>query len=133
LQELAHGSEPLVNRQIKDLTNKRARRIRAATEKRVDKVRQLVRLRGIGPNSAWLYVMEFFAWRRIRNRKQLAALAGLTPTPHQSSDRLRAYSVKIDWLYQGRHGLKFVGAIPTLHEAARKGVGGAKKTRLRKR
>jgi transposase len=28
--------------------------------------------------------MEFFGWRQIRNRKQLAALAGLTPTPYQS-------------------------------------------------
>jgi hypothetical protein len=45
-----------------------------------------VRLRGIGANSAWLYVMEFFGWRRIRNRKQLAAMAGLTPTPYQSGD-----------------------------------------------
>src|SRR5262245_55783002 len=30
--------------------------------------------------------MEFFGWRRIKNRKQLGALAGLTPTPYQSGD-----------------------------------------------
>jgi transposase len=30
--------------------------------------------------------MEFFAWRRFRNRRQVGALAGLTPTPHQSGE-----------------------------------------------
>ena len=48
------------------------------------KVKQLFELKGIGLNSAWLYVMEFFGWRRFRNRRELASLAGLTPTPHQS-------------------------------------------------
>jgi transposase len=102
----------LVDRQIKDLTNERARRIRTAQDKRVDQVRQLLRLRAIGPNSAWLYVMEFFGWRRIGNRKQLASLAGLTPTPHQSGDsdheqgiskagnrRLRTMAVEIAWCW----------------------------------
>jgi len=107
-----HERWQLVDRQIKDLTNERARRIRTSTDKSVDKVRQLLRLRGIGPNSAWLYVMEFFGWRHIRNRKQLAALAGLTPTPHQSGDsdheqgiskagnrRLRTMAVEIAWCW----------------------------------
>ena len=78
----------------------------------MDKVRQLLRVRGIGFNSAWMYVMEFFGWRRIRNRKQLAALAGLTPTPYQSGDdhheqgiskagnrRLRTMAVEIAWCW----------------------------------
>jgi transposase len=107
-----HERWQLVDRQIKDLTNERARRIRTSKDKGMDKVRQLLRLRGIGPNSAWLYVMEFFGWRRIRNRKQLAALAGLTPTPHQSGDsdheqgiskagnrRLRTMAVEIAWCW----------------------------------
>jgi transposase len=107
-----HERWQLVDRQIKELTNERARRIRTAKDKSVDQVRQLLRLRGIGANSAWLYVMEFFGWRRIRNRKQLAALAGLTPTPHQSGDsdheqgiskagnrRLRTMAVEIAWCW----------------------------------
>jgi transposase len=107
-----HQRWQLVDRQIKDLTKERARRIRTSKDTHVDKVRQLLRLRGIGPNSAWLYVMEFFGWRRIRNRKQLAALAGLTPTPHQSGDsdheqgiskagnrRLRTMAVEIAWCW----------------------------------
>jgi transposase len=52
----------------------------------VEKVRQLLDLRGIGINSAWLYVMEFFGWRAFRNRREVGALAGLVPTPHQSGD-----------------------------------------------
>jgi transposase len=68
LRELARWQ--LVDRQIKDLENERARRIRTSQDPCADKVRQLLRLRGIGANSAWLYVMEFFGWRRIRNRSQ---------------------------------------------------------------
>lgn len=107
-----HERWQLVDRQIKDLMNERGRRIRTSKDKTVDKVRQLLRLRGIGANSAWLYVMEFFGWRRIRNRKQLAALAGLTPTPYQSGNsdheqgiskagnrRLRAMAVEIAWCW----------------------------------
>ena len=107
-----HERWQLVDRQIKDLENERARRIRTSKEERVGKVRQLLRLRGIGANSAWLYVMEFFGWRQIRNRKQLAALAGLTPTPRQSGDsdheqgiskagnrRLRTMAVEIAWCW----------------------------------
>jgi transposase len=107
-----HERWQLVDRQIKDVTNERGRRIRTSKDQSVDKVRQLLRLRGIGPNSAWLYVMEFFGWRRIRNRKQLASLAGLTPTPHQSGDsdheqgiskagnrRLRTMAVEIAWCW----------------------------------
>jgi transposase len=111
----------LVDRQIKDLTNERAQRIRTLKDPRVDKVRQLLRLPGIGANSAWLYVIEFFGWRGIRNRKQLAALAGLTPTPRQSGDsnheqgiskagnrHLRTMAVEIAWCwlhYQPGSGL----------------------------
>ncbi|MCU0520522.1 MAG: IS110 family transposase [Anaerolineae bacterium] len=57
----------------------------AATEE-MQQVRQLLSLRGIGENSAWLLVMEFFGWRAFRNRRELGALAGLTPTPYQSGD-----------------------------------------------
>ena len=46
----------------------------------IAQVRQLFTLRGIGVNSAWLYVMEFFAWQDFR-RPSRWALAGLTPTP----------------------------------------------------
>jgi transposase len=107
-----HARWAFVDRQIKDLENERARTIRTSTEEPMSKVRQLLNLRGIGANSAWLYVMEFFGWRRIKNRKQLAALAGLTPTPYDSGDsareqgiskagnrRLRTMAVEIAWCW----------------------------------
>jgi transposase len=107
-----HERWRFVDRQIKDLENERARKIRTSAEPPVAKVRQLLNLRGIGVNSAWLYVMEFFGWRRIRNRKQLGSLAGLTPTPYQSGDsateqgiskagnrRLRTMAVEIAWCW----------------------------------
>jgi transposase len=105
-----HERWRFVDRQIKDVENERARKIRTCEEEPVQKVRTLLNLRGIGANSAWLDVREFFGWRRIGNRKQLAALAGLTPTPYQSGDsdreqgiskagnrRLRAMAVAIAW------------------------------------
>jgi len=72
--------------QIEQVLAERAHELETSCTLDVQKVRQLLRLRGIGPNSAWLYVMEFFAWRNFRNRRQLGALAGLTPTPYQSGD-----------------------------------------------
>ena len=52
-------------------------------------VRGLMKLKGIGENSAWLFVMEMFGWRDIRNRRQIGGLAGLTPTPYQSGGEMR--------------------------------------------
>lgn len=52
----------------------------------IARVRQLLALRGIGPETAWLYVMEFFGWRTFRNRREVGALAGLVPTHYQSGD-----------------------------------------------
>jgi transposase len=73
-------------RQLLDLDSLRDRRIRRDDTPHVDLVRRLLELRAIGVNSAWLFVREFFAWRQIKNRRELAALAGLTPTPYQSGD-----------------------------------------------
>jgi transposase len=107
-----HERWRFVDRQIKDLENERARKLRGSDDESVHQVRKLLNLRGIGINSAWLYVMEFFGWRRIRNRKQLGALAGLTPTPYDSGDRsheqgiskagnrrLRTMAVEIAWCW----------------------------------
>jgi transposase len=101
-----------VERPIRDLENERARVIRTTHTAPIAKVRKLLNLRGIGANRAWLFVMEFFGWRPIKNRKQWASLAGLTPTPYQSGDsdqeqgirkagnrRLRTMAVEITWCW----------------------------------
>jgi transposase len=100
----------LLNRQIEALEGARRERIRAGSDAAVRQVQQLLALQGIGSNSAWLYVMEFFAWRRFRNRRELGALAGLTPTPYQSGEsnreqgiakagnrHVRAMAIEIAW------------------------------------
>ncbi|MBA7541224.1 hypothetical protein ES705_33531 [subsurface metagenome] len=79
----------LAGRQIKELGMERIEAIRHSEDPSVDMVRQLLQLKGIGLNSAWLYTMEFFSWRKFKNRKEVGALAGLTPTPHESGSRSR--------------------------------------------
>ena len=37
--------------------------------------------------------MEFFGWRRFRNRREVAALAGLTPTPYDSGKGLHEQGI----------------------------------------
>jgi len=99
-----------VDRQIKELEAERTEAIRTSDDPSVEKVRGLMRLRGIGENSAWLFVMEFFGWRDFHNRREVGALAGLTPTPYQSGDEsqeqgiskagnrpIRAMAVEIAW------------------------------------
>jgi transposase len=49
-------------------------------------ITQLQTLRAIGPTGAWVLTTEFFGWRQIRNRRELAALVGLVPALYQSGD-----------------------------------------------
>ena len=76
----------LVGRQIHDLEAERTRLIRDPETAQGEQVRLLLKLRGIGENAAWLLVREFFGWRGIRNRRELASLAGLAPTPYDSGE-----------------------------------------------
>ena len=91
--EREYASLQFVQQQIKELEAERRELLRTSNDPDVEKVRQLLRLRGIGENSAWLYVMEFFGWRSFRNRREVGALAGLTPTPYQSGDESREQGI----------------------------------------
>jgi transposase len=82
-----------VDGQIKALQAQRRELLRTSEDPSVEQVRRLLRLRGIGENSAWLFVMEFFAWRKFRSRRQVGGLAGLTPTPHQSGEQSREQGI----------------------------------------
>jgi transposase len=99
-----------VHRQILALEAERRAVLRSSQEACIEQVRQLLRLKGIGENSAWLYVMEFFGWRDFHNRREIGALAGLTPTPFQSgaddheqgiskagNTLIRAMAIEIAW------------------------------------
>lgn len=71
------------------LEKERRELARHSEDPAVEKVRQLNQLKGIGVNSAWLYVMELFGWREFRNRREVGSIVGLTPTPEESGQRER--------------------------------------------
>jgi transposase len=82
-----------VGGQIHDLEARRTEQIRDPLTPQGEQVRQLLKLKGIGENAAWLLVREFFGWREIRNRRELASLAGLTPTPYDSGEVRREQGI----------------------------------------
>jgi len=79
----------LIDAQIHELERDRAELVKEWQAPEADRVRQLLQLRGIGINSAWLFVHELFSWRRFSNRRQVGSIAGLTPTPYQSGQQSR--------------------------------------------
>jgi len=91
--EREYAQLQFIEDQIKELERMRAALVREAEQPSVALVRQLLQLRGIGIETAWQYVMEFFGWREFRNRRQVGALAGLNPTPYQSGDSSREQGI----------------------------------------
>ena len=102
----------IVREQIRHLEMQRRETLRKSQDEKVEKVRQLMRLRGLAYNSSWLFVMEFFGWRQFKNRRQVGSLAGLTPTPFNSGDmdrelgidksgnpRVRTMAIEIAWCW----------------------------------
>lgn len=102
----------LVEDQIGTLEKEKKERLKDPNTESLRMVHQLKLLRGIGSVSSWNFVMEFFGWRKFRNRKEVGALAGLTPTPYDSggslheqgiskagNKRIRALSVEIAWAW----------------------------------
>jgi transposase len=79
----------LAQAQIHEIEKLRKEILRTSQDPAIEQVRRLLRLKGIGVNSAWIDVMEFFAWRNFRNRRELGSLSGLTPTPYRSGDSAR--------------------------------------------
>jgi len=73
-----------LQQRIAMLEKQRRELLRKGKDSGSECARKLHQLRGMGPNASWLYSLEFFAWRAFRNRRQIGALAGLTPTPYQS-------------------------------------------------
>lgn len=78
--------------------------------KNSEMVHLLGSLKGVGMETAWFLIVELFAWRKIKNRKQLGALAGLTGVPRNSDgtvrddgiskaglSRLRSLMVEVSW------------------------------------
>src|SRR5919201_4187898 len=70
-----------LSEQIAALEAERRALLHSSEDASLEKVRQLLHLKGIGINGAWLLVMEFFGWRDFTNRREVGGLAGFTPTP----------------------------------------------------
>lgn len=107
-----HERLALLQKQIKELERQRREAVREAPEVAHQQVKHLLKLRGVGDNSAWLLVREFFGWRQFQNGRELGALAGLVPMPHQSGDldreqgiskagnrRVRTMLIEIAWTW----------------------------------
>ena len=84
--------------------------LQTAEDAVTQKVQQLLMLKGVGINSAWLFVLEFCGWRAFHNRKEVGALSGLTPPPYASGNpayaqgiakaghaHIRAMALEIAW------------------------------------
>lgn len=107
-QELRRETErlALVKGQITILEGTQEKELaeRHETDEIFHKIFVLSLLRGIGAGSAWLLVMEFFGWRRFKNRRQVAGCAGLDPTPYDSGESRREQGIskagnkRIRWL-----------------------------------
>jgi|SRR5262245_9469147 len=82
-----------LHRQIRDACNEQERQVREGTEPQVELVRRLMSLKAVGVRSAWILVMELFAWRKIRNGKELGGLVGLTPVPYDSGKSEREQGI----------------------------------------
>lgn len=107
-----HERWRLVREQIQQVEATRKEALRSSCDPAIEQVRRLLQLKGIGMNSAWVYVMEFFAWRAFHNRRELGSLAGLAPTPYASSESsrergiskagnrpVRALAIEIAWCW----------------------------------
>ena len=74
----------LVNQPIRQLEIHRREMVKTSSQAGIPPVRDLMRLRGIGFNRAWLLVLEFFSWREFNKRREVGACAGLTPRSYPS-------------------------------------------------
>ena len=101
-----------LHRQVRDAANEQERKLREGQEPYLEQMRRLLGLKAVGVRSAWILVAELFAWRGIKNGKELGALVGLTPTPYDSgkSEReqgiskagnkhVRSLIVELAWLW----------------------------------
>jgi transposase len=101
-----------VERQILAVERDRRQRLRQVKDTVSSQVQKLQRLRAIGPNSAWMFSTELFAWRQFRNRRQVGGIVGLTGTPYDSGQRpheqgiskagnpaVRAMAIEIAWVW----------------------------------
>src|SRR5262249_22311232 len=82
-----------LSEQIAAVEAERRTQLQTSSDASIDKVRQLMQLKGIGINGAWLLVMEFFGWRAFKNRREVGSLEGVTPATDQSGGSAREQGI----------------------------------------
>lgn len=131
----------LLERQIAILDGERQRQVKSGETAGDRATAKLNRVKAIGLETATTLGYEFFGWRRLKNRRQVGALAGLTGTPYESGDmkheqgiskagnpRVRHRMIEVAWLwlrYQPQSGLTkwFYGHYgPGSHRSRKAGI-----------
>jgi transposase len=88
-----YAHHQFLTEQIAEVNATRRGALQTSSDTSIDKIRQLMLLKGIGINGAWLLVREFFGWRALKHRREVGGLAGFTPTPYQSGESAREQGV----------------------------------------
>ena len=88
-----YAHHQFLSEQIAEVEAERRAQLQTSSDASIEQVRQLMLLKGMGINGAWLLVMEFFGWRAFKNRREVGGLAGLTPTPYQSGESAREQGI----------------------------------------
>lgn len=83
----------LLVQQLKAVERQRRSQVLDPSNDQTGAMRALMRLWAVGVDTSWLLCTEIFGWREIANRRQLAALAGMTPTPYASGDSQREQGI----------------------------------------
>jgi len=126
-----------LNAQIGEVESERKEKLKT-TERSADVAKKLMKLKSIGPETAWTCSVEIFAWREFRNTRQVGSLLGLAPTPYQSGSsnheqgiskagnrHVRAIAIDFAWswlMYQPRSELsrwfetRFAGGGPRMRK-----------------
>lgn len=102
----------LVEDQIRAITKEQRDQLRQPSSPELRMIKMLAMLRGIGIDSAWILVMEFFAWREFNNRGEVGGAAGLGGTPYNSGSTdheqgiskagnplVRTRAIELAWLW----------------------------------
>ena len=100
----------VVEQQLKALESSMLEQLKTSDEVVYSQIQQLKNVKGIGDVSSWVLVMEWFGWRKFKNRREVGAAAGLVGTPYDSGEsqreqgitkagnyRIRALMIELSW------------------------------------
>lgn len=115
----------------------RREELQQGESKVAQKAQLLQKLKALGATSSWTLATELFGWREFSNRRELAGLVGLVPTPYQSGEssrdqgiskqgraHLRALLTEISWLW-----IRYQKQSPITQWYEKKYAGGGKRLR----